>query len=222
MPCSLNRFTAYSAVSSMPWTVSIHPIFAVVVDGVPEHERREAVAGAGQCGVVDADEFDGAVQGFDQVFAGDDDAARQGCAHEFVAADGDAVDPGVETERLWVIHVGQDHAAERGVGVDVVFHDAQLVNDLSDRWDVVDGAAHGGADGGQNYGRPVPMDGQHVLEVVVVDLAVWLSFDHGVGHVQDASNLEDGVVGFLGEVEHTVGMEFPCQVEAVHVAFGAA
>ena len=29
-------------------------------------------------------------------------------------------------------------------------------------------------------------------------------------------------MGFLGEVEHTLGMEFPGQVEAVHVAFGAA
>ena len=197
-------------------------IFAVTVDGVPEHERGEAVAGTGQGGVVDAGILDGSAQGFDQVFAGDDDTARQGCADQFVAADGDAVDPGVEPERLWVIHVGQDHSAERCVGVDVVFPDAQLVNDLSDRWDVVHGAAHGGADGGQNDGRPVPMDGQHVPEVVVVDLAVGPSFDRGVGHVEDAGNLEDGVVGFLGEVEHTFGMEFPSQVEAVHVAFGAA
>ena len=156
------------------------------------------------------------------MFAGDDDTAGQGCADQFVAADGDAVDAGVEPERLWVIHVGQDHAAERRVGVDVVFPDAQLVNDLSDRWDVVHGAAHGGADGGQDDRRPVPMDGQHVPEVVVVDLAVGLPFDGRVGHVEDAGNLEDGVVGFLGEVEHTLGMEFPGQVEAVHVAFGAA
>ena len=107
-------------------------VFAVAVDGVPEHERGEAVAGTGQGGVVDADEFDGPAQGFDQVFAGEDDAAGQGCADEFVAADGDAVDAGLEPEGLWVIHVGQDHSAERGVGVNVVFLDAQLVNDLSD------------------------------------------------------------------------------------------
>ena len=138
-----------------------------------------------------------------------------------MTADGDAVDPGLETERLWVVHVGQDHATECGVGVDVVFSDAQFVNDLSDRGDVVHGAAHGGADGGQDDGGPVTVDGQHVSEVVVVNLAVGASFDRGVGHVEDASNLEDGVVGFLGEVEHTLGMEFPSQVEAVHVAFGA-
>ena len=197
-------------------------IFAVAVDGVPEHERGEAVAGTGQGGVVDADEFDGPAQRFDQVFAGDDDTAGQGCADQFVTADGDAVDAGVEPEGLWVFDVGQDHAAERCVGVNVVFPDAQLVNDLSDRGDVVHGAAHGGADGGQNDGRPVTVDGQHVPEIVVVDLAVGLPFDGGVGQVEDAGNLEDGVVGFLGEVEHTVGMEFPGQVEAVHVAFGAA
>ena len=155
------------------------------------------------------------------MFARDHDTARQGCAHEFVAADGDAVDTGIEPERLWVVHVGQDHAAERCVGVDVVFPDAQLVNDLSDRGDVVHGAAHGGADGGQDDGGPVLVDGQHVPEVVVVNLAVGASFDRGVGHVEDAGNLEDGVVGFLGEVQHTCGMEFPSQVEAVHVAFGA-
>ena len=90
-----------------------------------------------------------------RLFAGDDDAARQGCADQFVAADGDAVDTGVEPERLWVIDVGQDHAAERGVGVNVVFPDAQLVNDLSNRGDVVHSAAHGGADCGQDDGRPV-------------------------------------------------------------------
>ena len=87
-------------------------IFAVAVDGVPEHERGESVAGTGQGGVVDADEFHGPSQGFDQVFTGENDTAGQGCADEFVAADGDAVDPGVEPERLWVSHVGQDHSAE--------------------------------------------------------------------------------------------------------------
>ena len=106
--------------------------------------------------------------------------------------------------------------------MDVVFPDAQLVNDFSDRGDVVHGAAHGGADGGQDDGGPVTVDVQHVPEVVVVDLAVGAPFHRGVGHVEDAGNLEDGVVGFLGEVEHTFGVEFPGQVEAVHVAFGAA
>ena len=197
-------------------------MFAVTVDGVPEHERGQAVAGTGQGGVVDADEFHGPAQGFDQVFAGENDTAGQGCADEFVAADGDAVDAGVEPERLWVIHVGQNHSAECCVGVNVVFLDAQLVNDLPDRGDVVHGAAHGGADGGQDDGRPVPVDGQHVPEVVVVDLAVGPSLDGGVGQVEDAGNLEDRIVGFLGEVEHALGMEFPGQVEAVHVALGAA
>ena len=66
-------------------------MFAVTVDGVPEHERGQAVAGTRQGGVVDADEFHGPAQDFNQVFAGENDAAGQGYADEFVAADGDAV-----------------------------------------------------------------------------------------------------------------------------------
>ena len=34
--------------------------------------------------------------------------------------------------------------------------------------------------------------------------------------------MKDRIVGFLGEVQHALGMEFPGQVEAVHVALGAA
>ena len=65
------------------------------------------------------------------------------------------------------------------------------------------------------------MNGQHVPEVVIVDLAVGTSFDGGVRHVEDAGNLEDRIVGFLGEVQHALRVEFPGQVEAVHIALGA-
>ena len=63
---------------------------------------------------------------------------------------------------------------------------------------------------------------RHIAEVVAVYLAVVPSFDGGMGNVEDAGVFEDGVVGFLGEIEHTLGMEFPGQVEAVHIAFDAA
>ena len=113
---------------------SLSPVLlAVAVDGVPDHEGGEAVAGTRQGGVVDADEFHGPAQGFHQVSAGEDDAAGQGRTDELVAADGDAVYASVEPEGLRVFHVGQDHAAEGRVGVDVMFPDSQFVEDGTDR-----------------------------------------------------------------------------------------
>ena len=66
------------------------------------------------------------------------------------------------------------------------------------------------------------MNAQHIPEVIVVDLAMRLSFDGRVGHIEDAGVLEYGVVGLLGKVKHSIGVKFPCQIEAVHIALSAA
>ena len=138
-------------------------LFPVPLQGVPEHQGGEAVAGPGDGGVLDADQFDGAADPFHVALAGQDHPAGEGSADQLVAADGDAVDAGVEAEGLGIVDEGEEHTAEGGVGVDVAAGHAQVMQDSPDAVNVVDGAVHGGADVGNDEGRQVPVYLQHVV-----------------------------------------------------------
>ena len=132
MPCLLNRCTAYSAVLSIPRTVSLHtssPWWLMayqsmsgvrpflepdsVVSWMPAYSTARPRVSTRCLRVTTTPQGRGAPMSLWPLM-------------EMLLI------PAVEPERLWVIHVGQDHSAECGVGVNVVFPDVQLVNDLSD------------------------------------------------------------------------------------------
>ena len=143
------------------------------------------------------------------VFLGEDHAARNGGTYELVAADGDAVDAGVESVGLGVRGKWQYHAAEGGVSMDVGMLYVQVGEDFPDVVEVVYGPLHGGADVGDDYWRGIGVDAEGFPEVVVVHLAVVQASDHDVLHAQETEELDDAVVGVLGEVYGAAGEEFP-------------
>ena len=198
------------------------PLQPVLLEGVPDDERSQRAPGAGDGGVHDAHDLDGAGDVGDVVLLGQHHAAGDGGTDELVAAYGHAVDAGVEPVGLGVRDEGQYHAAEGCVGVDVEVLDLQAIHDVPDDVQVVDRPLHGGPDVGDDYGGSVrgPPDG--LAQVRVVHLSVRLAPDHDVPDVQEPEQLDDAVVGVLGEVDGAGWEEFPAHVQAVHVALGAA
>ena len=100
--------------------------------------------------------------------------------------------------------------------------DREIVENRPDLAHVVHGALHGGAYVGHEDDGDVAVYPYGLVEVVVVYLAAVLALDHDVAGFQDAQNLDDAVVGVLGEVDDAVGEHLAPDVEPVHVALGAA
>ena len=96
----------------------------------------------------------------------------------------------------------------------------QVLKDTLDFLQVVDCTSHGGTDVGHYHGWQVAMDADHIVKVLVVDLAVTLPLDHDVSGVQNPHVLENAVMGILGKIEHCIGEHLTCQVKPVHVPFG--
>ena len=124
--------------------------FTVTGQREPQHERGQGAARPGQRCIVGPYELDSATDSLHVCLSSDHDATGKGCADELVTADGNAVDAGVECEGLRVVDKGKDHAAQRGVGVDVGARDHKILKDLPDFRYVVDRAAHRGADVGHS------------------------------------------------------------------------
>ena len=189
---------------------------------VPDHQRSQRVAGPGQGRILNAHVLNGATHSFHVGTLGQHHAAGQGRADQFVPAYRNAVYAGVKPVGLRVGDERQDHAAESGVGVDVVAGNRLVTQDVPYPADVVHRAAHGGAHVGHDDGGQVAIDPDHRLQVIVVDFTVFLPPDHNVARVQHPHVFKHAVVSFFREVEHRVGEQLPRQVQAVHVAFGAA
>ena len=108
---SLKRRTAYSAVSSIRSANSWNPL-APRLWRACQIEGREGAAGPRDGGIQDSDVLDGPGYPGDIVLSGQDYPAGDRGAYYLVAADGDAVDTGVEPVGLRIGNEWEHHAAQ--------------------------------------------------------------------------------------------------------------
>ena len=116
----------------------------------------------------------------------------------------------------------QNHAAQGGIDVQVILRDRQIVQNLLDAHQIIDGPFHGRADVGEDDRRHVAVDADRFAQVFQIDAAVRVALDHDVPHVQTAEDFIDRVVRVFGVIDDPLGMQLPAQEDAVHIPFGAA
>src|SRR5262245_30055202 len=114
----------------------------------------------------------------------------------------------------------EGQAGQSGVDVDTAAGDRQLVADLDDGGDVVDGFGHGGAGGGDDDRRAVAAPGQFSGEVVDVHRAARISVDdHQRHHQLVHQRIDLEVAGSRGE-DDAVGVAAAGVEQGVFGAFG--
>src|SRR6478736_2898727 len=121
-----------------------------------------------------------------------------------------------------VLALGEDDAARHGRAEELVAAEAELLEHPARGADVVDGPFHRGADVQEQDRRYVAVNAQGLFEVLQVDGAALLAADHDAAHAEHAQALLHGVVGVLRVVDDAARVHLAGQIEAVHVALGAA
>ena len=108
--------------------------------------------------------------------------------------------PSAKSHGCGFVDEGEDHPAERGIGMDVGVGNREVVEDLADLPEVVHRALHRGADVCEDDRRHVAVNAQRFTQVSIVHLPVRLALHHDVPRVLEAQDFRHGVVRVLAEV----------------------
>ena len=203
--------------------VALDPSNALFAEAVPQIEGRLTVATAHDGRIDGIEVIDPLFKALDVFLATQSDAARHGCAQEFVSTDGNAVNGFPEGNFRRKFDKRHHECKESAVAMDVELFpgDGKLFEHAKDPIEVVDSAFDGRPNVDIEDDRSIAIVLDGLCQNVVIDFSHGQCWDRLTFHAVIARRLEDRIMRFLRRVEDAVGEAFAGHEDAVQIAFGA-